>query len=372
MILGLSNDVIVRKESFGGVIFNKNNGVTIELDKEAYKFVKLFRTPMDVETISNKEALNIVKTLFAKGILIETLNRYKKDEKEGGYPYVVYLGVTSNCNFNCPCCYRVDEKEMPKDELFRLIDELCSLGVFQLAIGGGEPFLRPDIFEIIEYCQGKIVCNITTNGFGVKENIGRLKGLVQQINVSLNGFSPLTNIGRDSHAFGMALEAINILSNFKINFGVNILVVKESLLILQKTFKFLVQLGVKKVVILRPKRNKNLWFKTNRLKKEDCERLKEILEEWEEILDIHIDCSLMELMKDIPDDKLLKCGIFGCQQSSTICSITPEGYILPCSFLKTPLGKFTEGSFKEIWHLEQFRRLREKTRKVNRLPMCEV
>lgn len=373
MLLALGKDIIIRKEDFGGIVFNRRNGTTIELDKEAYELVKLFRRPINVKIIRNKDSLNIVKTLFENGILIKTTDEFDGEEKEGGFPHVVHFSITSNCNFSCPCCYRVRETEMPREKIFSLIDELYSIGIFQLAIGGGEPFLRNDIFEILEYCKGKIVCNITTNGFKVKENTQRLEGLVQQINVSLNGFSSLANSGRDERSFKVALDAIDALSKFKINFGVNILVGRENLYALPKTFKFLVKIGVKRVVSLRPKgEDNNSWYKANKLEGKHLKILKEILEEWENMIDIHVDCSLMELMSDIPEDELLKRGVYGCQPASKICTITPSGYVLACSFLKSPRGRFTDMSFKEIWNSKQFRLMRENRRRLNRIHMCDV
>ena len=65
------------------------------------------------------------------------------------------------CNLNCAFCYgKSKANDLSTTQIFNLIDELSSMKVFQLAIGGGEPFLRKDISEVINYCQQK---NIIAN-----------------------------------------------------------------------------------------------------------------------------------------------------------------------------------------------------------------
>ncbi|MBG0764820.1 MAG: radical SAM protein [Tissierellales bacterium] len=85
-------------------------------------------------------------------------------------PYSVDLSLTNDCNMNCIHCNlssgnpKIDE--MSTSEVKNLIKELYNLGVFSIAITGGEPLLRKDCFEIIEFALSfnglRVILN--TNG----------------------------------------------------------------------------------------------------------------------------------------------------------------------------------------------------------------
>ena len=105
-------------------------------------------------------------------------------------PEVVHFSVTSNCNLDCPFCYRLDNKDMSTEQITGFIDELARMRVFQLAIGGGEPLLRDDLPAIIDYCYKKnIVPNLTTNGTLLNSSfLKQVSGKVGQINISSNEY----------------------------------------------------------------------------------------------------------------------------------------------------------------------------------------
>jgi len=74
----------------------------------------------------------------------------------------LHLEITGRCNLRCIYCYNskfnTEEKireEMNTEDIKRLIDEASKMGCNKFTFSGGEPFLRKDIFEIIEYCKGK-------------------------------------------------------------------------------------------------------------------------------------------------------------------------------------------------------------------------
>ena len=62
---------------------------------------------------------------------------------------------TYACNLQCVHCLSSsgtrDPHELSTDEMKAIVDDLHDLGVFYVNIGGGEPMLRPDFFEVVEY-----------------------------------------------------------------------------------------------------------------------------------------------------------------------------------------------------------------------------
>lgn len=81
-------------------------------------------------------------------------------------PFFVQIEVTHQCNLDCPVCYQKtklgSDGEMTLEEIKRLIDQLPHWCV--LSLTGGEPFVRNDFTEILEYGLGKRKCTVLTNG----------------------------------------------------------------------------------------------------------------------------------------------------------------------------------------------------------------
>ena len=63
---------------------------------------------------------------------------------------------TYACDLQCVHCLsssgRRDPDELTTEEMKAIVDQLAEMQVFYVNIGGGEPMLRPDFFEIVEYC----------------------------------------------------------------------------------------------------------------------------------------------------------------------------------------------------------------------------
>src|SRR6476619_2077622 len=79
-------------------------------------------------------------------------------------PICLTWELTYACNLQCVHCLsssgRRDPRELTTAESKRVLDELRELQVFYINIGGGEPMVRRDFFDIVEHSIG--------NGIGVK------------------------------------------------------------------------------------------------------------------------------------------------------------------------------------------------------------
>ena len=110
-----------------------------------------------------------------------------------GAPFQIVWNITRRCNLKCKHCYEDAGKndfELNTKDAKRVIDILSRAGVVILAFSGGEPLIREDIYELINYASKKgIYTAIATNGtLLTKKNVERLKnaglGFVQ---ISLDG-----------------------------------------------------------------------------------------------------------------------------------------------------------------------------------------
>lgn len=96
-------------------------------------------------------------------------------------PEVLHIDLTNRCNFNCLACWcrspLLEDKAMPDWEkkliipfgiIRSIFDDLDNMGGLRQVklVGGGEPFMHPDILSIVEYIKGKgknIEIDINTN-----------------------------------------------------------------------------------------------------------------------------------------------------------------------------------------------------------------
>ncbi len=80
----------------------------------------------------------------------------------------LYVFVTNDCNLRCSHCYvssgdYVPPDEMTTSDLIRLVDDARELGVTRFYFTGGEPFMRKDIFDLIDHVCAASELVILTN-----------------------------------------------------------------------------------------------------------------------------------------------------------------------------------------------------------------
>lgn len=112
-----------------------------------------------------------------------------------GVPLSAHLDITWRCNERCVHCYldHDDKGEMSTDEIKDLLRQLADTGTFFLSISGGEPLLRRDCFEILEYARAlRFNVKLKTNAvmIGPKEAVRLRKLGIEQVQISLYSHRP--------------------------------------------------------------------------------------------------------------------------------------------------------------------------------------
>ncbi len=134
-------------------------------------------------------------------------------------PICLTWELTYACNLECVHCLsssgRRDPRELTTAEAKAVLDELHDLQVFYINIGGGEPMIRRDFFELVEYSIGKgIGVKFSTNGaFIDAEKARRLTALdYLDIQISLDGTDAVTNDAvRGDGSYATAIRAMDHL-----------------------------------------------------------------------------------------------------------------------------------------------------------------
>ena len=115
-------------------------------------------------------------------------------------PICLTWELTYACNLSCVHCLsssgRRDPNELTTAEAKAVIDELRALQVFYINIGGGEPMIRRDFFEIVSYSvDNGIGVKFSTNGtYLTSDAAARLTAMdYLDIQISIDGVDATTN-----------------------------------------------------------------------------------------------------------------------------------------------------------------------------------
>lgn len=72
---------------------------------------------------------------------------------------IVSWMTTNQCNLKCVHCYQdaeeATERELSTDEAKKMIDEIALAGFKIMIFSGGEPLLRPDIYELVAHAASR-------------------------------------------------------------------------------------------------------------------------------------------------------------------------------------------------------------------------
>ena len=117
-------------------------------------------------------------------------------------PFTVAWELTRSCALACLHCRaeaqpRRHPDELTTDKVKRVTDELVELAPPVLVLTGGDPMMRPDLFEIVEYAVDRglrVSVSPTTTALTTKERLARLRDLgVPMIHISLDGTTAETH-----------------------------------------------------------------------------------------------------------------------------------------------------------------------------------
>lgn len=136
------------------------------------------------------------------------------------FPAEATFELTYRCNLDCLHCY-VPPSSRSGEELDTagvklVLERLKESGVVHLAFTGGEPFMREDVMEIIEYARElRFSVGIITNGISVTKEVARklaeLK--ITRVDQSIYGMSAETyeRITGNPEGFELALRAFDYM-----------------------------------------------------------------------------------------------------------------------------------------------------------------
>ncbi len=270
-------------------------------------------------------------------------------------PITVTWEITAACNIACVHCLSSSGRRRPRElttqQALALVDELAEMQVFQIHFGGGEPFIYPGIWQVLERCsnRGLVMC-ISTNGTLItQERARRLKQFEPlYFQVSLDGGTPETNDSiRGKGVFKRALRGLELLAAENHSLTVNSVLTTYSFYELDRLYEIAAGFGAKlRVTRLRPSgRGKDVWGALH--------PTREQYREFADWLGAHPDVLTADSFFHLNAFGNKLPGLDVCGAATATCCICPEGEVYPCAFFQAPefeAGNLHEQSFKEIWH----------------------
>jgi len=142
---------------------------------------------------------------------------------------VVIWNLIRRCNLTCKHCYSISGDvafpgELSSAEVFRVMDDLKAFRVPVLILSGGEPLLRPDIFEVSARAKAKgFYVGLSSNGTLIDAaRADRIRDLgYDYVGVSLDGIGTTHDrFRRKEGAYEAALGALRLLRDRGVKVGV--------------------------------------------------------------------------------------------------------------------------------------------------------
>ena len=180
----------------------------------------------------------------------------------------ISIEILQRCPNRCIYCSSHSNPQathlIPFEIIKNVIDEAKSLGCKTVCLSGGEPFLHPQILDIISYiAKQQLTCYVYTSGIYMKdevysslpnEYIEAIRGMVVKVifNVEADSSTLYDKImGTDVGGFDMMKKSINDCVSSGLVVETHVVPMQVNFKHLKSIFEMCYQLGVSKVSILR-------------------------------------------------------------------------------------------------------------------------
>jgi mycofactocin radical SAM maturase len=252
-------------------------------------------------------------------------------------PICLTWELTYACNLSCVHCLsssgRRDPRELDTAECRAVIDELRRMQVFYVNIGGGEPTVRPDFWELVEYATASQVgVKFSTNGIKITPERARWLAASDYVDVqiSLDGATAEINDAvRGTGSYGTATAAMRNLADagFR-DFKISVVMTRQNVGQLDDFAAIADEYGAQlRITRLRPSgRGADVWNELHPTAEQQRE-----LYEW---LVAHGDSVLtgdsffhLNALGSTPLPGLNLCGA-----GRVVCLIDPVGDVYACPF----------------------------------------
>ena len=261
------------------------------------------------------------------------------------YPFYASYKVTHKCSLKCKFCnvWKEDTPDLKKEDVFKVIDNIANSSIVVLSIEGGDPLVRKDLGEILEYAYQKpFTLFFTTNGDLLDKRPMKEYGKhIDYLHISIDE-------GHDNLEF---FDRLKEFQSYGPEICVQIVVTKDTISSLKEKVKRIHDVNARTVVMPACHLDGTDNFYPDPLKfKEEILRLKKIYKNT-----ITTPIGFLDNINKL----------HGCSTSSIIID-SDGGLFYPCRTVGKRYYNFTEGSFMDFLKTEKAKQAREDMKNCKR------
>lgn len=297
------------------------------------------------------------------------------------FDFFVQWHLTERCNLRCRHCYQEGRHpaEMSWPEIRQGVEEIAEMIqswseayeiVFSPSVNvtGGEPFLRPDLFQILELLGHKgFDLYLLSNGILIdRDKARKLSGLgVKGVQVSLEGPEAIHESIRGKGSYSRSLEGIGNLVSEGIQVTLNMTLSELNAGNFNEMVGLSKALGAARLGFSRlVPSGKGIGLGTHLLTREKVKDLyRGIFSHTPDSLEIVSGDPIVQQMNS-PENREDTGDIpfGGCAAGLTGLTLLPDGTVYPCRRLPIPIGNIRKDSLRELWITSPvLERLRDKS-----------
>ena len=306
--------------------------------------------------------------------------------------------TTQRCNLRCVHCrcsseLTSSEGDFTTEEGKKLLEEIASFSSPVVVLSGGEPLMRPDIFELAAHgtSLGLRMCMATNGALVTDEVCQKMKESdIKMVSLSLDGSTAAVHddFRQCQGAYDGVVRAAELFRKHGQKFLINSSFTKRNQHDIAATFKRATELGATAwymFMIVPTGRGEDIMNEL--ISKEDYEEILEWHYQQEKIEDdilMRPTCAphyyrfVPQRAKEEGVDFKRRSLTFstgggkGCIAAQTICLIDCFGNVKPCSYFHRVAGNIKDSSFRDIWeNSEIFKDLRDFKAYKGKCGSCE-
>lgn len=283
---------------------------------------------------------------------------------------IVSWMTTNRCNLRCVHCYQdaeeATDKELSTDEAKKMISEIARAGFKIMIFSGGEPLLRPDIFDLVSYAASLGLRPVFgSNGTLITPEVAhRLKECgACAMGISVDSLVPEKHDkfrGLES-AYELTMKGIDACKEAGLPFQLHTTVVDWNRDEVCDITDFAEEIGAQAhyIFFLIPVGRGEYIQDTSLEVLENEALLREIMTKSAKVsIDVKPTCApqFTRVAKQLGIENRFTRG---CLAGLTYCVIGSEGIVRPCAYMTEEAGDVREQPFDEIWETSLiFQRLR--------------
>lgn len=286
---------------------------------------------------------------------------------------LVFWEATAACNLACRHCRRLEvgralsQQDLTTEQVRHdLVDGLAAVGSPVLVCSGGEPLLRPDLFEVASYAKARgVSIALATNGTLVDESMAEriVRAGFERVAISLDGADASTHdaFRQQVGAFDGAIAGLRRLRRQGMSLQVNTTVTLHNVRQLHAIYEQAIELGVEAwhVFMFVPVGCGLQIPEDQQLVAEQYEVVLHWLADRarEQRIFVRATCapqyfrvlgqhrSLSRAQSHAKFATLTK----GCLAGTGICFISHRGDVFPCGYLPVSSGNIARTPFAQLW-----------------------